>query len=72
MIIENKQLICDSLLFALKLTRRFEDLTNLIYDEKTETVTPIYFNGNKSVFGRSISVECDSGIAMIRDVLDNL
>ena len=65
---ENKQAICDSLLTTLKLTRRYENLVYIDYDEDTETVTVIY-----SAIARTfVDVEGDSGIAMIRDILNQI
>jgi hypothetical protein len=43
-------------------------LASLIYDEKTEEVTATFVNGGK----RIINVACDSGVAMIRDVMKGL
>ena len=61
---ENKQDILDALVECLKLTRDQQDLEQLIYNEDNETVTVAWANG-----GTSVNVACDSGIAMIRDVL---
>ena len=61
---ENKQDILDALVECLKLTRDQQDLEQLIYTEDNETVTVAWANG-----GTSVNVACDSGIAMIRDVL---
>lgn len=62
---ENKQAILDALVECLRLTRDQQDLLNLQYDEKREVVWITWENGNKSV-----NVAMDSGIAMIRDVLN--
>lgn len=64
---ENKQDILDFLLPALQLTRACEDLCSLEYDEELEIVTATFAKGT-----RKINVACDSGIAMIRDVLANI
>lgn len=69
---ENKQLICDSLCVTLRLTRQFEGLVALEYFEEDEEVLPVFFIDGNSFCGKPISVECDSGIAMIRDILNNL
>ena len=61
---ENKQEILDALCECLKLTRDQYDLEELIYDEDTEQVVITWANG-----GTSVNVACDSGVAMIRDVL---
>lgn len=65
---ENKQAICDALLTTLQLTRRYEDIQSIDYDANTETVTVTY----NEVSRRYINVECDSGIAMINDILKNI
>lgn len=63
---ENKQLILDRLLLAIRETRAGEDVVNLRYDPEKELVHVDFMSGND---GRIINVACDSGIAMIRDVL---
>lgn len=65
---ENKQAICDALLTTLQLTRRYEDIQSIDYDANTETVTVTYNEASH----RYINVECDSGIAMIQDILKNI
>lgn len=62
---EDKQLICEYLLEALKLTRGQSDLEMLDYDSETEIVTGTYNNGGKV----RINVACDSGVSMIRDIM---
>ena len=62
---EDKQLICNYLVRALKCTRNQEDLTNLVYDSISETVSAIYDNGAI----KHINVAMDSGTAMIRDIM---
>ena len=65
---ENKQEICNLLCAALRATRDQSDLTDVIYRQMpndNEIVTLFYENGHK----RSINVNMDSGIAMIRDIL---
>lgn len=64
---ENKQDILDALVECLKLTRDQHDLEQLIYDEELELVTIAWENG-----GTTVNVAMDSGIAMIRDVLNAL
>lgn len=61
---ENKQKILDLLLPALKATRDQYDLEELRFDPDKEVVDVVYENGVLHV-----NVACDSGIAMIRDVL---
>ena len=65
---EDKQAICDALLTTLQLTRRYEDIQSIDYDAANETVTVTY----NEISHRSINVECDSGIAMIQDILKNI
>lgn len=65
---EDKQAICDALLTTLQLTRRYEDIQSIAYDAATETVTVTY----NEISHRHINVECDSGIAMIQDILKNI
>ena len=62
---EDKQLICDYLLEALKLTRGQGDLETLIFDSETEIVTGTYKNGGEV----RVNVACDSGVSMIRDIM---
>lgn len=62
---ENKQDILDALVECLRLTRDQHDLEQLIYDEDQEIVTIAWESG-----GTTVNVACDSGIAMIRDVLN--
>ncbi len=65
---EPKQLICSCLLEALKLTRGQGELKALDYDPEKELVTGTYKNGGKI----EINVECDSGVSMIRDIMEEM
>lgn len=65
---ENKQAICDALTKALRLTRQFEDLGYLEYDDKSETVLVKFQNGG----ARCIGVGLDSGYAMIQDIVKHI
>lgn len=65
---EDKQRICDLLCEALKCTRAGADVMELKYDYLTEVVA-VYFNNNSEEPSRKINVACDSGIAMIRDIM---
>lgn len=68
---ENKQLICDLLYEALKATRDQADLNSVEYGQRNngdEVVILTYNNG----YTKSINVSCDSGIAMMRDILKEL
>ena len=70
---EDKQAICDALLTTLQLTRRYENIQSIDYDSATETVTVTYSGiSRRRNSHRSINVECDSGIAMIKDILKNI
>ncbi len=64
---ENKQEICNLLCKALQATRNQYDLKALIYDEEHEIVTVAYSEG-----GNTVNVACDSGIAMMRDILNSM
>lgn len=67
---ENKQLICDLLCAALKVTRDQQDLQSLTYHYNgpdDQMVTIAWSEG-----GTSVNVSMDSGIAMIRDILKAL
>lgn len=61
---EDKQNILNSLLVTLKQTRDLYDLVDLTYDESTEIVTATFKDGTKYA-----NVSCDSGVAMIVDVI---
>lgn len=64
---ENKQRICDLLCATLKATRDQQDLQSLTYHfngPDDQMVTIAWSEG-----GTSVNVSCDSGIAMIRDIL---
>lgn len=65
---EDKQHILDLLLPALQATRDLEDLQGLAYDKEAEAVTATFSSGG----AKRANVACDSGIAMIRDVLEAL
>lgn len=67
---EDKQAILDALKVTLNLTRAGDDITALNYDKEREEVQ-VHFN-NSSFAARRINVSCDSGIAMIRDVMRGL
>ena len=65
---EDKDLICQLLCAALKATREHKDLQELYYqklDSGDETVTVRWSCGGTTV----VNVTADSGIAMIRDIL---
>lgn len=65
---ENKQEICDRLLPALQKTRALHDLEDLEYRvDPKEEVWAIFRGGV-----RKINVAADSGLAMIRDIVEAL
>ena len=65
---EDKQNILNLMLSALRETRAFNDLSLLEYDDEAEVVTATFSSG----FKKHVNVACDSGIAMIRDVLAHI
>ncbi len=65
---EDKQKICDLLCATLQATNNAADVIDVYYDKDHEDVTVIFVNGGK----RRINVACDSGTAMIRDIMANL
>lgn len=64
---EDKQLICNRLYDTLMATRGASDILNIYYNNENETVEVVFVNGK-----RIINVACDSGVAMIRDIMNNL
>lgn len=64
---EDKQAICTALAETLKLTRGFCDLIGIEYVKYDgfETATLVYRHGK----GTPINVTCDSGEALIRDIM---
>lgn len=65
---EDKQVICLALAKALRLTRQFEDLGYLGYDDKLGVVLAKFENGGT----RLIGVGLDSGYAMIKDIVNHI
>ncbi len=66
--LDDKQHICDLLLKALQATRGASDLVSLEFDPVKEIVTGTFESGGI----RRCNVACDSGVAMIRDVINQL
>lgn len=64
---ENNQKICDLLLPALQETRSLCDLVDLEYIQEQGIVLAVFPTGL-----RRINVMADSGIAMIKDVIEVL
>ena len=65
---ENKQEICDSLCVTLQKTRDQRDLLSMTFDENLEIVIAEYTDGDE----KKISVWGDSGIALIKDIIEEL
>lgn len=65
---ENKQEICNSLCATLQKTRDQRDLLSLTFDEALEIVIAEYTDGDK----KEINVWGDSGVALIKDVIEQL
>lgn len=65
---ENKQEICDSLCVTLQKTRDQRDLLSLTFDKTLEIVIAEFTDGDD----KKISVCGDSGVALIRDVIEQL
>lgn len=66
---ENKQAICDKMCEAIQLTRAGGEgnaLVRLEYDAENEVVWPWFEDGR---YYRAINVACDSGIAVITDIV---
>ena len=67
---ENYQAICDTRCSTLRLTRQFDDLVNLEHiQEGKERDVGAKFDGNYTKRSR---VTMDSGIAMIKDIVNHL
>ena len=64
---EDKEAICKLLCIALQKTRGAADLVCLTYDDENEVVTATFDGGTKT-----INVAMDSGMAMIRDIINHL
>ena len=65
---EDKQAICDALTTALRLTRLYDDLAYLEYDEESDTVLAMFENGCT----RRIGVGLDNGYIMIQNIVLSL
>ena len=64
---ENKMYICELLCHALQATRGAHDLISLTYIPELEIVEAMFRGGR-----REINVAMDSGMAMIRDIVNKL
>lgn len=65
---EDKEEIVSRFFDALRMTRQYMELISLEYSKETERVIAVFENGHK----KNIDVACDSGIAIIKDILSNL
>lgn len=65
---EDKHKICGLLCEVLQETRGAADLISLEFDSGTEIVTAAFQSGGT----KRINVACDSGMAMIRDIVNHL
>lgn len=64
---EDEDKICKLLCKVLHLTRGASDLKSLDFNPDAEIVTAVFEGGS-----RTINVACDSGTAMIRDIMNHL
>lgn len=64
---EDKDKICKLLCKVLQLTRGVSDLKSLDFNPDAEIVTAVFEGGS-----RTINVVCDSGTAMIRNIMNHL
>lgn len=64
---KDKARLCKLLCMVLQLTRGGSDLKSLDFNPDAELVTAVFEGGSKT-----INVACDSGMAMIRDIVNHL
>lgn len=64
---EDKQIIADSLCNTLKYTRGYSDIKNIEVSDNEEIVYIHFEQGTKKAY-----IACDSGEAMIRDILETI
>ena len=60
--------ICRALLPVLRMTRALRDLEDLEYHGDTEEVHAVFRGG----YTKKINVACDSGLAMIKDIMNKI
>ncbi len=65
---ENKRDIAGRLSLLLRATKAGEGMERLLLSEDEQTVTIVFQDGHQ----RDVNVACDSGIAMVRDVISAL
>lgn len=66
---ENKHEICEALLPVLRRTRALRDLEDLEYHVYPAEEVHAIFRGG---YTKRINVEADSGLALIRDVVNHI
>ena len=66
---QTKQTICDLLCEAIRATTAGDDLVALRYDPEKEIV---HADFEHAYDARHINVACDSGWAMIKDIVNNI
>lgn len=66
--LENKEIIVELLKLLLTATRAGQDIDKLMLSEDQATVTIQFNNGYK----KEVCVEADSGISLIKDVINRL
>lgn len=67
---ENYQAICNALCSTLRLTRQFDDIVSLEHrQEGHERFVVATFDGGHP---KTVRVTMDSGIAMIKDIVNHL
>ena len=68
---ENKAMICKEFTSVLQSTRNGQNVVDLVYEEMPsgdEVVSIVYKNG----YVRRVDVTCDSGTAMLSDIIRGL
>ena len=65
---EDKQKICDLLLPALQATKNLHDLEDLEYIPEQDAVLATFASG----VTKKANVDMDSGIEMIRDIIEQI
>lgn len=65
---EDKKKICEALVPVLRMTRNLYNLEALEYNERRELVYARFASGYQKI----ISVFCDSGTAMIQDIINDI
>lgn len=69
---DDKPKIIDFLEAALRATSYCSGLASLEYDDEAETVTAVFYSKTGVKSTKVINIEGDSGIAMIKDIINKL